>query len=694
MDDKKKIVLASEDIIAKNLEDIFININLQQRFNQIKKERFDNNFDVAEQFRRERNASRDFRIYGIIDSKIIDCDNLSISVYSEYNLVGSTFALENLIYTTNSSKIGFGDKNVFGKSRGKYIIELNNYQISSKIYISISGNGSTYNDTIIEQTLVFYGADNNFIEYGTDTVDVSLDGGFVTINNDFPFFYNKHWIKNNFQIEEVKVRNVSFGKSFYSFKEGESGIITLSLDEPSVFGTESVDVIITSSGVEGYENAIIDSDFTVDSSPFSFPINFSWSPGQQFKQIDISALIDFNVENTNETFSLALSNPINLTTDSGVVNIDSTTIQIVDQTTKKYVNYIFQKVVRNIAPLTDIIINPDNLGQFPGYSMNIYGAKDGVGGPSSVNSNYRFFPNDTFDIEITNKGDSTILPIIPGFTTNEQFFASNQTIKISVENIYQNHSSLPLETALFDFKFKNSGVGGIFTSPTYSEYFYINGIKMGPIELGADEFVQKINETYTDLGIDLPFTITQNNTAITLKATHPANNVNGFVTREATFGIGGGGDYALDNNSELPTYPLGRSTTITPQIPFELKLYANLNGTSCKYEFSIKKNGYKTVVIPSQTITASASVTNMYLVSPIRDVVGPSVPFSDPNVCNSLAYSFDINGFYLNGVALIASGAQAKNELIPSFSPQFRSVPLTDELIFCNDVIPFSKILS
>lgn len=196
MDDKKKIVLATKDILSKNLEDIFINVNLQQTFSQIKRERFDNNFDLSEQFRKERNSSRSFRIYGIIDSIITNCDDSLITVYSNSGLTSQ-------IYSTYSTKIGFGDKNVFNKMRGKYLIELNNYSLSNDIWIKISGDGVNYNDTIVHQPIIFYGADGNFIEYGTETIDISISGQIIAINNNFPFFYNKHWIKNNFQIEKI-----------------------------------------------------------------------------------------------------------------------------------------------------------------------------------------------------------------------------------------------------------------------------------------------------------------------------------------------------------------------------------------------------------------------------------------------------------------------------------------------------------
>jgi hypothetical protein len=331
MDDKKKIVLGSEDFLAKGNQDIFININLQQKFNIIKREKFDNNFDLAEQFRKERNASRSFRVYGIIDSPLIDCDNLTIKVYAEEGIIGGFQVLGNQIATITSQPIGFGDKNVFGKMRGKYILELNNYEVSDTIWLEIQGDGATYAKTIIEQSLVFRDSDGVFVEYGTDTVDLGIDGGFEIIQNDFPFFYNKHWIKNNFQVEKVNVRNARFGQSAYYLDEGESRTITVELTEPSVFGTESLTVNFSTPPSQN-DSATLDADFTVDNFPFSFPMNLSWGVGEQFREIDISALSDFVIEKNEEQFYLTLDSSVNVTTDNGVVNIQTTTVSIKDLT--------------------------------------------------------------------------------------------------------------------------------------------------------------------------------------------------------------------------------------------------------------------------------------------------------------------------------------------------------------------------
>lgn len=700
MDDKKKIVIATEDIIAKGLDDIFININLQQKFNVIKREKFDNNFDLAEQFRKERNASRSFRVYGIIDSPIIDCDNLTIKVYSKTDIAFGfqVVSSNDLIATITSQPLGYGDKNVFGKQRGKYILELNNYKISDTVYLVIEGDGTTYARTIIEQQLVFKGADGEFVEYGTNTVDIGLNGEFVTINNDFPFFYNKHWIKTNFQIEKVQIRNVKFGSSKYSFNEGEEGVITVELSEPSVFGTENVTVILTSPTIEDYDTAIPGLDFDVDTFPFSFPITLGWGIGEQVREIDISALNDSNIEKTNEKFSLSLISPLNVTTDQGVVNIQNTSVDIVDQNPKVYVNYNFQKIIKNINPITDPNIFPENLGVIPGYEMNIYGAKDGVGPLTEVNNNYRFFPNDTLELTIINEGDSTILPIIPGHTTQEQFFGAGQSITLQIVTKYQNHDSLPKEVAVFDFKEKDIGIGGL-GSVYYSNEFYINGLEFNYGPLVADEFVEKIEQRYLQVGMELPFTISQQFATVTLTAKHPATNINGFIPQEDV--SIGTGDYAMFGLGETPDYPNGRVDSITEQIPLELKLYANTgNATNCNYSFTISKTGYKPVQIAPSILNATASGNDVYLVTPIKDVSGPSLPVGDPSVCNPFTNTVDTDGYYLNGVALLASSlfdseeATATNEHTSGYLPSFRQSPLVSDVITCNNLIGISKVLS
>jgi hypothetical protein len=143
MDDKKKIVLGSEDFLAKGIDDIYINVNLQQTFNQIKRDKYDNNFDLAQQFREERNASRDFRIYGIVDSTITDTNNMTIRIYKDSGLT-------QIHSSVNTSSLVYEEDNVYDKTRGKYLIELNSYD-EDVVYFTIQGDGFTLTLDLIIQ---------------------------------------------------------------------------------------------------------------------------------------------------------------------------------------------------------------------------------------------------------------------------------------------------------------------------------------------------------------------------------------------------------------------------------------------------------------------------------------------------------------------------------------------------------------
>src|SRR5690606_33286052 len=149
------------------------------------------------------------------------------------------------------------------------------------------------------------------------------------------------------------------------------------------------------------------------------PINISWGAGEKVKEIKISALSDYIIEKNPESFSLKLTNASNVTTDNGLVNIETTIVNIIDKTTKSFAVYNLQKIVRNILPLINTTDFFEDLSNATGYNMNIYVAKDGAGPNSTVNSNYRFFPNNNLKLTIKNEVTDTSLPIIPVFTTSD-----------------------------------------------------------------------------------------------------------------------------------------------------------------------------------------------------------------------------------------------------------------------------------
>lgn len=230
MKNKIKILLPEERSVTSENVDLFLNLDLNVQFSEFKKERFDNDFDLAAQFTKERNQSRDFIIYGEIDSTVIDCVGVPIRVYSDPDHT-------NLINVITTTKLSYDTDNVFGKKKGKYYIKLVNYQHES-VYFKIPSNNFSYKDQKWSQKLVFRDADNNIIPYGTETVDVNIDGTIVQIDNNFPFFFNKHWIRLNYNFIEEKKAKISFNINSQTFQEGQTGFVNVVLDKPSPFGLE------------------------------------------------------------------------------------------------------------------------------------------------------------------------------------------------------------------------------------------------------------------------------------------------------------------------------------------------------------------------------------------------------------------------------------------------------------------------
>ena len=230
MDDRIKILLPSERGLTSENVDLYLNLDLKNQFREFKKDRFDNDFDLAAQFSKERNNSKNFIVYGEVSSTVIHCDDIEIEIHSDAERT-------NLLATIRTTKISYDMPNVFGKKKGKYHVKLSSYEFDS-VYFRINSNRLSYRDQLWDQRLVFRDSDGEIVPYGTQTVDVNFDGISTTIDNDFPFFFNKHWIKNNYDIIEEKRAKISFNVASQTLTEGQSGSVQVLLNKPSPFGLE------------------------------------------------------------------------------------------------------------------------------------------------------------------------------------------------------------------------------------------------------------------------------------------------------------------------------------------------------------------------------------------------------------------------------------------------------------------------
>ncbi|MEK6829313.1 MAG: hypothetical protein AABY15_04235 [Nanoarchaeota archaeon] len=592
MDDKKKIVLGSEDILQKGVSDIFLNISLQQTFNQIKKEKYDNDFDLAEQFRKERNASRNFRIYGIVDSTIIHTDNMSIQVFKNSGLT-------QFLGTLHTTPLVYNEENVYGKRRGKYLLEIDNYD-TDVVYFRILGDNVTYGNQVFEQRLVFYTLDGDFVEYGTETVDIGLNNpGFLEIENNFPFFYNKHWIKKDIQVIEEKPTIMQFGSESSTVLEDESITFDIVMDKPSPFGNESV-------VLDAVLGTILPADFElkISGSPITFPITLNWSPGEQNKTITFDALED-DVYEFSENMMFELKNfqftNSGLTTNH-FVNID-------DATPRKITKYHLGEIYKNRIQFTGRTAqftpsSPE--AQYTAYSILRNGLHFG-------NTNEEFYPGDTYQLAVKNAGIDTILPINEDFGVNtEQLWPAGIIKYFNLDTNYSGNEKHKVKMifpqgAPFNFgKIRINGADMNITQLTFSQVS--NRIVDGSANDWLPFFGLEKDWTAVSEGSSA-ITITSKTTGLPVKIDIiPVASSSGFIP-------GPPNPAANPYLVELSPY-VERN-----QIPKVLSLYANMPGNNfTNYEFNFIKPGYNGIFVSAQTQAASASGVNRYLVTSFKYV--------------------------------------------------------------------------
>ena len=235
MDIRKKILLGDKDIVSRTVNDFYLDINLSKDNREIIPYKYDNVFDLTKFYNDERNSCRNFIVYGTVNSYICNCNNLTIKVYDSPNT-----SIANLLTTINTEDIVNNSMpfcNIYGKRSGKYIIKnipanFHGYSVFLKVSSTeLLPNGASVNslisENVFEQQLIFTtltltGSGQKVIEklnYGLDEAVTDCDGNVFPVNNDFDFFYNKHWINKDLEILNLKKAWVVNEDTFYCQKE-------------------------------------------------------------------------------------------------------------------------------------------------------------------------------------------------------------------------------------------------------------------------------------------------------------------------------------------------------------------------------------------------------------------------------------------------------------------------------------------
>jgi|TARA_R110000851_G_scaffold85152_3_gene185289 hypothetical protein len=568
MANKKKILINDDDL------DQFIRIDLGRTFHEIKKEKYDNDFDLSKQFKIERDRSRNFRIYGKLSSTIVDCNNLTLEVYSDANY-------SDLYYTTQSSPYSFNADNIFRKKNGKYLIELNNYPFDYA-YIRLVSDDFYYEDQLWEQKLVYYNVDGDFVSYGTNTFDFGTFGETaLIIENDFSFFFNKHWIRLDLDVKEEKIRKISFSTTGDEIEEGQVFNMQIFLNEPSPFGNETCLLNLSSPA-----GSIPEVEVLLNGESIDFPYSMEWEEDEISKELQIIVNDDFEIE-LKEEFVFSLSEKFRL--EDGIITVSK--LYILDQTERGKVKFNIGDVYKN-----RLLFEGRKAGAINYSSPSVL-----RNGASWQGVNAEFFPCDDMVVKIRNTGINSVIPVNTVFNLDQEI-----VILAGEEKVF------PVKIGYENFVPHKIKATYTPSSLSVDKEFIINGTKI-PISnvISFNSYKSLFDGGQYDYlknqGLEKDFKVTfdDNESSITFSS----KDGGGFLTVEITKE-----GWSLETIQEyIPSSQSG--------IYFEL--YANTVNQKCYYEISFEKNGYRTMVVPPDYLETSEEGVNKYLVNVLGDVLAP-----------------------------------------------------------------------
>ncbi len=351
MKDKRKIILGKKDVFPYKNNDNYINIEIFRTSDEIVNEVIENSFNLLEQFYDERQSSLKFCVYGILNSIYTDTQSVEIKIKTNHDDIINTprigqDSISSTIHTINSSSFSQNStlsKNIFNKNKSMFyfLFELspfyNNQGETKSLILSINDSNRKL---FLNQEIpfLFFDSEKKQIPFGTETVDYSSTGEEQIVRNDFPFFYDTHWVKTYININ--RPRRVSFIRNLNEELDNDTVVesvgkykFTIKLDEPSFYGVEEVEVFISEDETERGLNK----DYKFNNQIIK------WNKGEQYKTIEIEIIDDLFVEsdsylifgirnlkfvendNINQTFKLNILDndkpiPIGFTTNANTVN--------------------------------------------------------------------------------------------------------------------------------------------------------------------------------------------------------------------------------------------------------------------------------------------------------------------------------------------------------------------------------------
>lgn len=321
---KEKQLLPSKGYVDARTISLFVNSELTGEKNILLPEKADNIFDFSLKFEQERNNSLKFCFYGLVESKWGNCDNLKIDFYVGDSSTNSTIGQNSpfWFYDKSSSASGYSwsiqskgldfvsgnlTKNIYGKIKGQYLfpfeLDLNTITKTNKsLFISISD--SIKNLFVIEEfPFLYFDDENKLLEFGTETAEILDSGTILEIDNNYPFFYDRHWLRR--EIEPTGPPFIYFTTANITYDEGTN--------DPRISQDRIIEVeVALSEKPKGIEKAKLEvvygldenlNEYTTVTVPQDVSLNFSnldWnsSSASTVQTIKIRIRDDFYVEKT------------------------------------------------------------------------------------------------------------------------------------------------------------------------------------------------------------------------------------------------------------------------------------------------------------------------------------------------------------------------------------------------------------
>lgn len=550
--------------------------------------------------------------------------------------------IKNIPTTTVSYDTG----NVFGVHRRKYYTELNAYSSTTQqaIYLFIDGELLTVNsdDYVVEsslfkQQLVFVNSEGTFIPYGNDTQEIEINGTITEVQNDYPFFYNKHWIKKNLDITRSFIPTVSFLTDTLTIREADEISIPVILNKaPSSNG--STVVFVTQNTTASPDDYVL--------SPSPLRLNFNGATTSL--DLILSAKTDSTIE-VSERFSIVMNNFIS-SLPGPITKMD---VIIMGSEIENSCLYNLQKTFKNQSSFN---IYPD-VDTFIQQTTGLSQLREGYYLSNNFDPN-SFFVNESFEIKITNNGIDTIFPIDNGVIDTDFIFKANESYSLSVNSSFE-----PTDAQTMTIDINLDPVG------TKSAIFDINGTIHINIKT-VDDLLNSLsnnsnNKTFSYQIVD----IEDADGNVTRRPMVLSSNINGIpiVIRQLNLSITP--TEVVIDGSESNGF-----TVYEYKDPFDIKIKLSSNtqdGLGCNYKFELTKGGYKPIIIDGETIMASSPSNEIFLVTGYENI---DIAYNGVD-CTDIFTGLQSGTAYANGV-LFAYATQNETNVIYSRFVNQKLIPI------------------